>query len=322
MADANEHAFRACRAIAENPQRASHQAVTIYGRAGLGKTHMLVAVAHEINTCSKQKALYLTSRDFQNAYERLVRSFDSHLFLKALLTYSVVLIDDVQSFTWSDHFKRILPTVFEIVRRENVGLIFTTDRKPLAQAWTDAKELHMWLSNSYMVDVHLPDLETRAAIVQQYARREGIDLRLEQAFSIARTEVEDVRELLGLVSQEKAYQSMLACMASAAQNTGTDFTRITPANVIETICSAFDRPFEDVITHSPADQPLNVVTQTTAYMLKRILRCPAETIATVMHFPDTRAALDAVECAVQRSSYDDTYRCLLAFLEKRIQDGL
>ena len=209
----NELAKAAAWQVAENPGR-TYNPLLLYGGVGLGKTHLMHAVGHEIIARSpRTTVVYLHSERFTNDMVLGIRTNTIQDVMQRYRTMDVLLIDDIQFFAEKGRSQEEFFHVFNAVLERGSQIVLTSDRYPREINGLEER-LQSRFSGGLTVEVEMPELETRVAILQNKAEAEGVGMPNEVAFQIARNIPSNVRVLEG------ALQRVIA----SAKHTGAPVT--------------------------------------------------------------------------------------------------
>jgi chromosomal replication initiator protein len=193
----NELAASAAWAAAQDPGRRFNP-LFIYGGVGLGKTHLLHAVGHEIHARQpRARIAYVGAERFMNEFISAVRFNQFEEFRRRYREdCDVLLVDDIQFIAGRDRTMDEFFHVFNALYEAGKQIVVTADRVPADMAGMEER-LTSRLNWGLVADVKTPDLETRAAIVRQKADQVGIALPESIAVQIASLVRTNVRELEG-----------------------------------------------------------------------------------------------------------------------------
>jgi chromosomal replication initiator protein DnaA len=204
---ANRLAVTATRTVAESPGTA-YNPLFIYGESGLGKTHLLMAIGH----LSKELAPgldveYVTLDEFVELYQAAVGAGQSEALRGRLGRIDVLLVDDVHFLTHRREMQAELLRVVEQLQGGNRQVVLTSDRPPAEIQELDTRLLTRF-DGGLVVDIDTPDYETRLAILKRRAADRGAQFASGVLDVVAQVEVNNVRELLGLLNRLVAYQAV------------------------------------------------------------------------------------------------------------------
>ena len=208
VGSSNQHAFSAARAVADNPADA-YNPLFIYGESGLGKTHLIYAIAHEIRTKTPNaKIVYIKGDDFTNELVEAIRTGKNVEFRSKYRDADLLLMDDVQFIAGrkqtQEEFFHTFNTLYESKRQ----IVLTSDRSPKEMQLLDDR-LQTRFEWGLLVDVQPPDFETRLAIVKNKAAQWGSVIDDDIAKYIAENVSSNVRQLEGAMNKILAYRDLI-----------------------------------------------------------------------------------------------------------------
>ena len=182
------------RHLANNP-------LLVYGGVGLGKTHLMHAVGNEIVArASDVRVLYLSSQSFGNDIVRGIRTHTIQDTMQRYGAVDVLMIDDVQFFADKTRFQEELFHVFNTLLERRKQIVLTSDRYPTSIEGLESR-LKSRFIGGLAVELDLPELETRIAILQNKAEAEGVEVPFDVASHIAERIRSNVRELEGALQR-------------------------------------------------------------------------------------------------------------------------
>ena len=203
----NQFARAASLAVAEAPSEA-YNPFFMYGGVGLGKTHLMHAVAAKIShDHPKLRILYLTAEQFVNDLINSIRYDRMPDFRDRYRTIDVLLIDDIQFIANKERTQEEFFHTFNTLYTSQKQIILSSDSSP-RQIPTLEERLRSRFEWGLIADIQPPDLETKVAILRRKAEVEGIDLPQDVALFIADQVKSNVRELEGMLTRVVAYASL------------------------------------------------------------------------------------------------------------------
>ncbi len=203
----NKLAATAAQAVAATPGSA-YNPLFIYGRSGLGKTHLLQAVGSALRERAGDAPIrYLTLEEFVEQYHAAVAAGQTDAFRKSVAENDLVLLDDVQFLTKHREMQAELLRVCEALQAETHQLVLASDRPPSEIEDLDER-LITRLSGGLLVDLAEPDFETRLAILRRKAEERGMRFEAGVLETVAEIGATSVRELVGLVNRLIAFQAV------------------------------------------------------------------------------------------------------------------
>jgi chromosomal replication initiator protein len=203
----NEFAHAASKAVAENPSQ-SYNPLFLYGGVGLGKTHLLHAIGHEIlRTRPQMRVLYLAAEQFVNELINSIRFDRMPDFRERYRTIDVLLIDDIQFLANKERTQEEFFHTFNTLYTSQKQIILTSDSSP-RNIPTLEERLRSRFEWGLIADIQQPDLETKVAILQRKAYLENVHLPDDVAEFIAQQVKSNIRELEGLLNRVLAFSSL------------------------------------------------------------------------------------------------------------------
>jgi len=199
-------AHAASLAVAENPADA-YNPLFLYGGVGLGKTHLLQAIA-QFALSQNKHVIYTTSETFTNDLINAIRTQSTDLFREKYRNTDFLLIDDIQFIAGKESTQEEFFHTFNTLHSSGGQIVLTSDRPPKAIT-TLEERLRSRFEWGLLADVQPPDLETRMAIIRFKADSQGAEVSPEVMEFIARRAQNNIRELEGALTKVMAHASML-----------------------------------------------------------------------------------------------------------------
>ena len=208
IGSSNRFAHAAALAVAEAPAQA-YNPLFIYGSTGLGKTHLLQAVAQYVAEHSGALSVrYVTSEAFVNDFINSLRDKRIEGFKQRYRAYDVLLIDDVQFFEGKERFQEEFFHTFNSLYEAGSQIVLSSDRPP-RDISTLEERLRSRFEWGLITDIQPPDLETRIAILRKKVKVDGIDVDDEQVLTFIASRVStNIRELEGALTRVVAFSSL------------------------------------------------------------------------------------------------------------------
>lgn len=200
----NHFACAACLAVAESPAKA-YNPLLIYGPVGLGKTHLIQAIAHKIRKKDPHlKICYLSSEQFTNELIEAIRNRTTNQFKKKYREMDVLLIDDIQFIAGKEATEEEFFHTFNCLHENRKQIILTSDR-PAKEMAKLTERLRSRFSWGLGVDIQPPNFETRVAILRKKLESEPLSVPDEVINFIAQEIKTNIRDLEGALIRVSAY---------------------------------------------------------------------------------------------------------------------
>lgn len=214
MGKNSEFAFHAARSVANQPGMTRYNPLLIYGKPGLGKTHLMQAIGHYIRQTDPTKVVcYISADDFAREYMEVIKNANrdssgpdafANYYRKEV---DILLIDDIQHFSGKEGTQVEFFHIFNALHQSGKQLVFTSDVEPSLVKGLEERLISrfQW---GLCVDIQAPDVETREAILRRKAEEEHLDLPDDVVSFVARTLESNVRDLEMMITRLLAQASI------------------------------------------------------------------------------------------------------------------
>lgn len=194
----NQMVHEAARAVAEFPATV-YNPLTIYGGVGLGKTHILQAIAHAC-TRRKLRTIYVPSEVFMNDLIYAIRQRTTAMFREKYRSVDVLLVDDVQFIAGKETTQEEFFHTFNALVAFNKQIVLASDRHPRELTQLEDR-LRSRFQGGLVADVQPPELETRMAILHMWAQERSVAVSEDVIAMVAQRAPASIREMEGVFNQ-------------------------------------------------------------------------------------------------------------------------
>ena len=218
VGSSNKFAHAAARAVADNPGH-SYNPLYIYGESGLGKTHLLYAIANSIHQNKPGlSVVYVKGDTFTNELIQAIREGRNQEFRDKYRSADIFLMDDVQFVAGRASTQEEMFHTFNTLYEAKRQIVFTSDRPPkeMLRLEDRLKTRFEW---GLLADIQPPDYETRMAIIKNKAIRMGVELPEEVLIYVAENITSNVRQIEGTVKKILAFRDLLGSNVDASSVT-------------------------------------------------------------------------------------------------------
>jgi chromosomal replication initiator protein len=297
----NRFAHAAALSVAETPAR-SYNPLFIYGDAGLGKTHLLQAIAHYVNENYPSFTIrYASTETFLNQYVDAIRTNTTAEFKKRYREVDVLLLDDIQFLEGKEGLQEELFHTFNALQQSNRQIVLSSDRPPDAIPTLEDR-LRSRFKMGLITEINPPDLETRLAILHKKAENEAVMPPPDALTFIATHITNNIRELEGALIRVCAYASLtheemsveLAEFVLSDILTDSQPRQITPAVILQATSDMFGFSIEDIQGRSRR-RPLVTARQIGMYVFRNLTDLSYPAIAREFGGRDHTTVIHAVE---------------------------
>jgi len=262
--------------VANKPCK-SYNPLFIHGGVGLGKTHLLHAVGHHIQTHHKRLKIHcITTEAFINELVEHLRNKSIDKMKRFYRSLDVLMVDDIQFLQNRLNFEEEFCNTFESLINQNKQIIITSDKPPAQLKLSERLVARMeW---GLVAHINAPELETRVAILQHKAEARGFHLPQKVAFFIAERIFNNVRQLEGAINRLSAYGKLLGIDITedvVAKTLGELFQysshkKLSVDNILKSVSSIFDVKIHDLKSASRT-KDIALPRQVAMYLAKELL---------------------------------------------------
>ena len=305
--------YAAAKAVAEAPGEAFNP-LFIYGESGLGKTHLMHAIANEISRLyPEKKVLYTTCENFLNEFIDSIAQKNSAKFRFHYRNVDVLMIDDVQFLRNKTQVQEEFFHTFNELSAQNKQIVLTSDRPPKEIA-TLEERLRTRFEGGMIADIQPPDPETKIAILKKKAEDRKYIIADDVLEFLARDSGHDVRTLEGRLTKvifasklhEEPITMALARKAlNESVNESEEEEDVTPDGIVNAVCTYFKQKREDLIGKGKRAD-LVKARQICAYLLCDMLSLPLVSIGNILGGRDHTTIIYARDKMEKLKQLNDT----------------
>src|SRR5437879_1292900 len=312
----NQFRHAAAQAVAERPSKA-YNPLFLYGGVGMGKTHLMQAIGHEVKKHMPHSSIcYLSTEKFTNEMINSLRYDKMTSFRDKFRNVDVLLIDDIQFLAGKERTQEEFFHTFNALHESMKQIVIASDRPPKELSEIEDR-LRSRFAGGLIADIQPPDLETKVAILQKKGESERVQLPTDVALFIAQNVRTNVRELEGAMIRLVAYCSLTGAeiTLSTAQQVLRNFIEQQVRKIsIESIQKAVSEQFGMRVAEIKAknnSRSVVVPRQIAMYLAKQLTDCSLPEIGRQFGGKHHTTVMHSVEKIVeQRKSDKDLNRML------------
>lgn len=285
----NQLAKAASVSVGDSPGQTSFNPLVIYGGVGLGKTHLLQAIGNRVLYRSPAPRVhYTTSEKFTLDFITAIQNNSSSSFSERYRNVDVLLVDDIQFLQKKEQTQEQFFHTFNDLYQRGKQVVLTTDRHP-SELYGLKDRLLSRFQSGLMVDIQVPNLETRIAILQKKAEDDDLEIPFEITELIATNVRGNIREMEGALIKLLAYSSlshsditMPLAKRALRETLGRSGTKsATIDDVIQSVSEALDVPEKKLIGRG-RKMEVAMARQVAMYLSREIVGASLENIG--LHF--------------------------------------
>ena len=269
----NRFAHAAAMAVADTPPSKAYNPLFIYGGVGLGKTHLLVAIGHQMFGLSPRlRVKYVTSESFMAEFIKAVRERQGYQFAARYRDVDVLMVDDIQFLAKREETQTEFFHTFNALHQKDRQIVIASDRPPQELGMEERLQSRFRLG--LCVDVQPPDLETRIAILQLKAQRDELYVPDDVIEFIANTFDQNIRELEGALVRVVAWGDLTGqpITSELAEQALEDLlpqaeAEIPPEVILEESARYFGLSVQDLISPNRS-RPLTTARHVAMYLMR------------------------------------------------------
>ncbi len=322
----NELAHAASLAVTENPGSV-YNPLFVYGKVGLGKTHLLQAIGNEILQKTQDlRVKYMSAETLTSQIVQAIRNQNIESLKRDYIQYDVLIIDDVQFLSGKEKTQEEFFHLFNTLYQKNKQIVLSSDRPPRAIPAL-AERLRSRFEGGMIADISYPEFESRIAILKRKLEEKNHHIKDEVIEFIAKTVQTNIRELEGALNRvlltQKLKQKELSLKEvkdllkeiSIPSN-----KKLSPKNLIKAVADFYDLKEKDILSSSRKREIVKP-RQIAMYLLKENFGCSYPFIAKLFGGKDHTTAIYAVEKIKKQLEHDEHLFQELEVIKIRLTEG-
>ena len=321
----NQLAHAAAKAVAgmatTGKASATYNPLFIYGDPGLGKTHLLYAIGHELKSSRHDyRIVYIKGDEFTNELVNAIQSGKNIEFRNKYRYADLLMVDDIQFIAGKTQTQEEFFHTFNTLYEAGKQIVLTSDRPPKEMLRLEER-LRSRFEWGVLVDIQPPDYETRLAIVRNKAQSMGVPLEDNIAAYIAENVTENIRQLEGTVKKILAYRELIAdadINIELVERITREIIRgdreYTPDMIIEKVAAYYNITPDD-IKGSSRQKNTALARQISMYLIRKLINMPLSDIGGVLGGKDHSTVMHSIkkiESAMSDAHFADTLRDITA----------
>lgn len=272
----NNYAYAAAKKVSEDPGK-SYNPLYIYGKSGLGKTHLLKAIENEMKRRNPQaNIIYTTSENFTNDLIYHIRAKNTYEFHKKYRNADALLMDDIQFIAQKEQTEEEFFHTFNALTEYGRQIVLTSDRPP-NEIQILQERLKTRFEWGLMADIQPPDFETRMAIIKNKAEQYEFELSNEIIEFFASELKNNVRQLESAVKKIKSLCSLtnvnpsIEIAKKAIKELTNNSQPITVINskIMDNVANTFGVSVENIMSDK-RDKNIKDARQVSMYIMREI----------------------------------------------------
>ncbi len=315
-------------AIAQKPGANSFNPLVVYGKVGLGKTHLAQAIGNEVlRRMPKKNVLYVSSEKFTNEMIQSIRNNATSDFVNFYQGIDLLIVDDIQFLSNRMKTQEIFFHIFNQLHQNRKQIVLTSDRPP-----RDLEGIQERLISRFKwgltADLSVPDLETRMAILEAKMSREGVDIPPDVTEYICFNIKNNIRELEGVLVSLAAQSSLnqrdidMELAKEVIKNFVSQINQeITVEYIQKLVADHFNVPI-DKLQGQTRKRQIVVARQLSMYLAKKLTAQSLKAIGANFGGRDHSTVIYSCRTVKNLMETDTVFKDTVADLEKKLKLSL
>lgn len=308
----NEMAHAAATAVSNRPGQ-SYNPLFLYGGVGVGKTHLMHAIGHNIlKQNPMQRIIYCTGEEFTNDIVHAIQTKKARNFKERYRNCHVILVDDIQFIAGKNAVQEEFFHTFNALIKQNSQVVLTSDRPPHEITLLEDR-LRSRFEAGLMIDIQQPTFELRTAIVLVKAKAQGVGITIDIAKLIS-SRVESARKIEGIITSIRSEvelkgrditPELIEDILRVEIETKRPKIKVSPGDVIKTVANHYKIKQSSLKGHSRV-KSLVIPRHVCMYLLKKELSLPLTEIGRWFAGRDHTSVIHAVKRVDKSLNNDDS----------------
>lgn len=315
VSSSNQMAHAAAEAVSNNPGTA-YNPLFLYGGVGVGKTHLMLAVAQRLLLKEEDTpVLYCMGEEFTSEIVEAIRNKSTQSFKNKYRSLKLLMVDDIQFIAGKNAVQEEFFHTFNTIQREGGQIILTSDRPP-SEIQKLEERLRSRFEAGLIIDISPPDFELRSAIALIKGKEKGVELSMEVAQLIA-SNVDSPRKIEGFLtriytetkgySEEVTKEVVLRILGKTNAEVTANKKAILPQDVVNAVSEYYSLGKRALLGSNRA-RPVALPRQILMYLLRVELGLPLQEVGRLVGGRDHTTVMHAVQKVSASLSTNDNLR--------------
>jgi len=331
VGSSNQFAYAASKAVSDAPGKTAFNPLVIYGGVGLGKTHILQAIAHHylnsgIKGSSRSDVIFVSSEKFTMDFILSIQNNQTAKYSQYYRNANLLLVDDIQFFNNKERTQEEFFHIFNDLHQKGKQIVLSMDCPPLK-----LKGLADRLINRFqwglVTDIQPPDFETRVAILKKKAENDGVELDNSIADFIADNITSNIRELEGSLIRLLAYSSLhgtdlsLEMASDVLGDTIRTTSKIITVESIKKVVADYFSLSIDIISGVSRRKEVARARHIAIYLSKQLTSSSLKTIGFNFNGRDHSTVIHSVQKIEKKIQSDPSFKKLIQSLSNQAKNA-